>query len=196
MFLATLMGCCAAPDASDAMKRPFLINEAPLPRGYPVPGAVGVVVVKEYPPARAATVRSKDIGSANQNRLFRPLFNHIKKNDIAMTAPVVMDYDMSPTRPRTDSMAFLYQDLTIGEAGTDGDVTVSDLPALTVASIGVRGSYSDARFTKAVSQLERWLATEGSAYTATGPPRLLGYNSPFVPWFLRYGEVQIPIRRK
>ena len=29
-----------------------------------------------------------------------------------------------------------------------------------------------------------------------GPPRMLAYNSPFVPWFAKYSEVQIPVARK
>lgn len=42
-------------------------------------------------------------------------------------------------------------------------------------------------------------ATAGAGAGATcleicGPPRMLSYNSPFVPWFLRISEVQLPVR--
>ena len=42
--------------------------------------------------------------------------------------------------------------------------------------------------------LETWLAGHPE-WTAAGPPRMLGYNSPFVPWFLKYAEVQLPVVR-
>jgi hypothetical protein len=42
-------------------------------------------------------------------------------------------------------------------------------------------------------QLQRWLADNAGSYRAAGPPRFLGYNSPFVPSFWKLGELQIPI---
>lgn len=40
-----------------------------------------------------------------------------------------------------------------------------------------------------------WL-TEHPEWTAAGPPRSLAYNSPFVPGFVKYSEVQIPVARR
>lgn len=200
VLAAMLWGCSNAPKASapptTEAKKPFMFSEAPLPRGYPKPGPVGVVIVKDYPAARAATVRSYDLNGADSNRMFMPLFNHIKKNDIAMTAPVVMGYEDDTAQSRPASMAFLYQDSSIGTLGADGQVMVSEMPAMTVVSIGVRGDYNQAQFENAIKQLESWLKSKGAEYEASGSPRYLGYNSPFVPRLLRYGEVQIPISRK
>jgi len=64
------------------MKPPMMFREAKLPKDFPPPGPVGEVIVKQYPPYRAAWTTAP-AGSRNaSNAMFRPLFNHIKKNDI------------------------------------------------------------------------------------------------------------------
>jgi len=61
---------------------------APLPEGFPPPTADGVIEIKQYPGYRAATVQiSGNLANAS-SRGFSPLFRHISRNDIAMTAPV------------------------------------------------------------------------------------------------------------
>ena len=68
------------------MKSPFLFREAKLPKGFPPPGPIGQVIVKEYPEARAAVVQSAALGkAADEGRMFQPLFNHIKSHEIAMS---------------------------------------------------------------------------------------------------------------
>ncbi len=200
-------------NVNDQVVKPAWVwGEANLPEGFPPPGPVGQIVVKHYPAYRAAWARSGDNQSTNraQNNLFRPLFNHIQRNDIAMTAPVEMTYEQSnatnadsdaqtasTASPRMTAMAFMYAkpDMgTPGQDGSDGKVEVLDMPAMTVLSIGVRGNYNDEHFQNARTQLDAYLSTHPSRYEVVGQPRYLGYNSPFVPWFLRYGEVQLPVR--
>ena len=48
---------------------------------------------------------------------------------------------------------------------------------------------------RGLEQLRTWLAKHPE-WAAAGPPRSLAYNSPFVPWFAKYSEVQIPVVRK
>jgi hypothetical protein len=191
--------------ATSPAREPFLIREAKLPEGYPPPGPVGTVIVKHYPPSRLAMVTNGDDDQVksrrSQNDMFRPLFNHISKNDIKMTAPVIIGYgDVAPesaaANARPVSMAFVYASREIGATGAEGNaVHVVDVPPMTVASIGIRGSLSDARWREVIGQIERWLESEpGRAYSRGGSPRYLAYNSPFVPWFLKYGEVQLPLK--
>lgn len=71
-----------------------------------------------------------------------------------------------------------------------------DIPAQTLVSIGVRGKYTDDRFKSNLTELTVWLADNKATWDAIGPPRYLGYNGPIVPGFMRYGEVQMPIRRR
>jgi hypothetical protein len=187
-------------NAEANMKKPFMFREAKLPAGYPAPGPVGEVVVKTYPASRMAVVSSAALGGAGPNGMFRPLFDHIKRENIAMTAPVVMSYTTpghGEQNPRPRTMAFVYADPDIGATGAAGrlPVEVVDVPALTVVSIGVRGTYSEKQTKRAVEQLDAWLADHGGEKTRAGSPRYLAYNSPLVPWFLRYGEVQLPVVR-
>jgi hypothetical protein len=126
--------------------------------------------------------------------MFSPLFNHIKRQDIAMTAPVAMTYEGE----KQASMAFLYRNTEQGSTGSDdadSRVEVRDVPPQWMASLGVRGSYTQARFDEAVDTLNAWLAEHGDQWRPVGEPRYLGYNSPFIFGFLRYGEVQRPVER-
>jgi hypothetical protein len=178
-----------------------VIREAALPRDFPAPGPVGVVLEKSYPPCRAARVRASDLPGGRQDDMFMSLFHHIQKEDIAMTAPVVMGFapgvDGPASRPAPhppESMAFLYADPGVGKTEHDGSIAVVDLPAMTVLSVGVRGSYDRAHFEEGMGKIDAWLKAHPGEYAAARSPRYLGYNSPFVPWFMRYGEVQLPVR--
>jgi hypothetical protein len=203
-----------------------IIGEASLPRGFPAPGPAPAgeqagdassaetgsssaaaaaadpqptampadrVVIKRYPAYRAARAEGRDS--------FRPLFNHIQRHDIAMTAPVEMTLQMDEEnagQPRTIDMSFLYAEPEMGQLGADERdprVRVVDVPAMTVLSVGFFGNADAAAIGRALGAITR--AREQRAEFAelqpAGPPRLLGYNSPFVPAALRYHEVQLPV---
>ena len=163
------------------------LMEAELPRGYPVPGPLGEIRVKQYPAYRMAV-------SESGSTAFWSLFGHIKRHDIAMTAPVEMSYGKADaSKPTERSMAFLYGDPGMGQTGPDGNVEVVDAEPVTVISIGLNGPRSDTKIEQARDQLMSWI-TESSQYEVAGPMRVLGYNSPFVPRDRKYWEVQIPIR--
>ncbi len=171
---------------------PFIINEAKRPEGWPKLTPVGEIQVKAYPTYRAAQIDAGQETAASDSGLFRPLFNHIKRNDIAMTAPVEMTYQGD----EPVSMAFVYRTTSQGTAGPDNAdprVKVQDVPGQQAASLGVRGRYTAERYATAVDKLNAWLEENKSQWKPIGQPRLLGYNSPFVPWFMRYSEVQVPV---
>jgi uncharacterized surface protein with fasciclin (FAS1) repeats len=155
--------------------------EAPLPKGFPGPGPVGQVVVKEYPQYRAAR--------ADGSNSFWMLFRHIKKNEVQMTTPVQMTMSDSM---RQQDMAFLYEAPDQGDAGRQGGVQVLDLEPLTVLSVGVRGSRSAEMVDRARSAIEERLAADG--LERAGDWRLMGYNSPMVPASKRFWELQLPVR--
>ena len=170
----------------------WYFHEAKRPVGWPDLTPVGEIQVKQYPGYREAVV-ARDTSKASQDGMFRELFKHIQQNDIAMTAPVDMTYQQSSDPTEMRSMAFLYDVPERGAVNEAGDVIVRDVPARQVVSIGMRGRYSDERFDAALQQLKTWLEVQ-RGYQPTGSPRFLGYNSPFVPFFWRYGEVQIPVK--
>jgi hypothetical protein len=221
---AVLAGCAAAPRSTaqpapqigttqvsedSDVKQPFMFREARLPQGFPPPGPVGEVIVKDYPPYRLARFRAVEASrSGRPDDMFMPLFQHIKRNDIVMTAPVEIEYaassepaDGAATRAgqqHATSMAFMYAVSSLGTAGPDSAdkrVVVEDIPAMTVLSIGVRGSYTEKSFASSLAKLNDWLDHSPERFRVVGPPRYLAYNSPFVPWFLKFGEVQLRVER-
>lgn len=173
------------------VKSPWMIREASLPAGFPAVGPVGEVIVKQYPAYRAARVTAAAVGPSDSS-MFGTLFDHIKRNDIAMTAPVEMTY--ADDGARAVDMAFVYRETSWGHAGSDGKVDVVDLPAANVVSVAIRGSDSPQKVREAVKRLKDYVAQHPAEWEEAGPPRVLGYNSPFLPPFMRVWEVQLPVR--
>ncbi len=205
-LLAAVAGCSSQNHPNAALQAPVVYQtastpspswvfgpSAPLPAGFPKPGPVGEIIIKQYPASRIAIV-DRDQRHQGSGGLFMPLFRHIEKNHIAMSSPVVMTYqDSAQDRAVMASMAFVYPSEATGQLQTDGSVKVENVPPMTVVSIGVRGGYTASRFLKASGKLYLWLAEHKSQFTAAGQPRYLAYNSPFVPPPFQFGEVQIPI---
>jgi hypothetical protein len=174
--------------------------ESPLPIGYPEPTPFGAIDVKEYPSVRRAELTSKDDSGNGMVAGFFPLFNHIKKRDIAMTAPVEMDYPGlykdfmkdEPAEQGETKMSFLYRSAKQGPVGEDGNIVVRDAAAVTVLSIGAKGAFDAAQ---EFDTLRTWLKGQDE-WEVAGDPRMFIYNGPFVDPNWRWSEVQVPIRRR
>jgi len=192
MSLSTLVGLAVltirAATSNRASAEEFQpIKEAEMPRGFPTYTPVGQIEIKEYPAYRKA--------SASGPAEFWTLFQHIKQNNVTMTAPVEMDYgDPRATKNNERSMSFLYERPDQGTPGKQGSVEVSDVPAMTVISIGCRGARTASAIAKAREKLVTWLDQKKGEYLAAGPMRIMGYNSPFVPRDRSFFEVQIPVK--
>ncbi len=174
------------------------VNEA-LPEGYPRPTPPGAIEIKKYPSVRRAEIQGEAEGDFRMmgrrtSQAFWPLFQHIKRRDIAMTAPVEMDYHGMSADGEADAwaMSFLYREPSLGETGSDGRIRVYDTEPVTVVSIGVRGRLDEAAVRDALDTLERWLG-DAEAWRPAGSPRTFGYNGPMVPSWNRWWEVQLPI---
>ncbi len=155
----------------------FTVEDA-FPDGFPAPGPVGMVLVREYPVCRAA----RAVG----NNPFMTVYRFINQNAIGMTAPVAMIVD---SQLQVKDMAFFFQQPTLGQVGQSGPVTVLDLPAMTVLSVGMRGARTDESIARAKAVLAATLAAHG--VTPTGGYRILGYHGPHVPLIQQYWELQI-----
>ncbi|NBR06554.1 MAG: hypothetical protein EBT92_12365 [Planctomycetes bacterium] len=164
--------------------------EAPVPAGFPAPTPVGVVEIKKLPVYRMAKVNN---GAAGGNSFFT-LFNHIKKNNIEMTAPVEMTMAEKNGKFTESSMAFLYQETTLGKTGPQGNVAVLDTTECMVASVGMRGSSTSENMESARRWLIEKIKNAPEAYEIAGELKVMGYNSPFMPEKLRYYEVQLPLK--
>lgn len=164
--------------------------EAPVPAGFPALTPVGVVEIKKLPVYRMAKVANSGMGGNN----FFTLFNHIKKNNIEMTAPVEMTMAEKNGKYTETSMAFLYQETTLGKTGAQGNIAVLDTTESTVVSIGMIGSPSSENIESARRWLVEKIKITPQAYEIAGELKVLGYNSPFMPEKLRYYEVQLPLK--
>ena len=69
-----------------------------------------------------------------------------------------------------------------------------DVPATEVVSIGVRGEQSGSAMRQAGQRLSDWLVQNNNRYQRTGPVRVMGYNSPFVPRDRQFFEVQLQVK--
>lgn len=191
----------------------------PLPVGYPEPTPPGAIDLKVYPSVRRAEVSGTTMPDYGMYQGFFPLFNHIKKREIAMTSPVEMDYRMlqadgTQTKDHERSgdaykatendagdkdaawtMSFLYRNAELGPTGADGRVAVRDAEPLVVVSIGMKGSYMTARVKIGVTKLNAWLESQ-EEWEAAGPVRALYYNGPDVARQDQWSEVQLPVKRK
>jgi hypothetical protein len=174
----------------------------PLPEGYPAPTPPGAIELKRYPAVRRAGISGNMSPDWGMNFAFFPLFNHIKRRDIAMTSPVEMNYgglgEPGATKPTDWTMSFLYRTLELGPEGVDSKderILVEDLPPATVVAIGMRGSYKLHRVNAGLAALRDWLSSQ-SEWEAAGDPRALFYNGPEVRSGDKWLEVQLPVRRR
>jgi len=171
----------------------------PLPEGYPAPTPPAAIELKKYPAVRRAQVTSSKSPDRGMNSAFWPLFQHIKRRDIAMTSPVEMDYP-GIDDPQADAgewtMSFLYRTADLGPTGNDRDgVVVVDVPPMTVVAIGFKGGYGYDRAKRELQSLETWLAAS-TDWERAGEPRAMYYNGPEKWAWDKWGEVQIPVRRR
>lgn len=171
--------------------------EADLPAGFPAPTAPGEIEIKLYPVSRAVVSEQRGFFELGIWKAFRPLFLHIQAEEISMTSPVLANYpEEAEARSRgTMQVGFFYPSTALGQTGSGGGVAVTDVPAQTVVSLGMRSSYSMSSYRDAVAELEAWLQDNAALWEAAGPPRRLMYQQPK----LRnmgslYSEVQIPLR--
>ena len=182
----------AVAEARDILRFEPLL-EAPLPAGFPKPTPVGEIRIQQYPKYRLARTDMTLL----EGRAFWTLFNHIKQREIAMTAPVEMNY--APDKGGSlnkSSMSFLYRSTEQGRIEVDGKVAVVDVPAQLAVSIGLRGDATKEKVNDAKRRLEEWLRVHGDEYEPVGTIRVLGYNSPFVADQRKLTEVQIPVSSK
>lgn len=147
----------------------------------------GAFEVKTLPAARLIATQTNSAYFEDNNGLFRPLFRYISSRDIAMTTPV--EAEMEP------GVMYFYigNDVSDETLEATDDVSVHQLPERMVASHGVRGSYSERNFEEATEALKTWL-TQNERFEATGAPRGIFWNGPFMPGFFKRFEVHIPVR--
>ena len=172
--------------------------DSPLAEGWPAATKPGMIEVKKFPAYRGAVASAKDASMGSDNILFFSLFNHITKSDVAMTAPVVNEFDPAmlaePGAKGDVEMEFVYRTPTTGTVGRGvGAVMVEDRPAGSFVCLGIQGEMDPEKLRLAVKTLTDWLEEHEAEWVASGNPRRLGYHAPMVDQDKRWWEVQIPV---
>ena len=175
-------------------------GDAPLAEGFPKATKPGDVEVKTYPAYRSAVAKIDKATTASGDVMFFALFNHIQKNNVEMTAPVINTYKTpqmieTPGTKGEITMEFVYRNTLLGKTGKDGVmVDVVDHPSQEFVCLGLQGGMSDAQMREAVASLKKWLDEHKTEWEEDGSPRRLGYHGPMTPVAQRLWEVQIPVK--
>lgn len=120
------------------------------------------------------------------NNLFRPLFSTISQNKISMTTPVEAGIKQA-------SMSFwIAPDQRDRLRQLAPGVEAIERPAITVASIGGRGSYSPANYAEAVAGLSAWLEAQ-PGWRVVGEPNAVYWHGPMMPGPFKRFEVHVPV---
>ena len=146
----------------------------------------GTIDIKIIPAAKLMVAEAPGDYFDGNNDMFRVLFRYISSNDVSMTVPVEAQIEKAQMKFYVGS-ADIEKDLT-----EQGGVKVVDIPERTVASIGIRGSYSKKQFETNREKLTAWLQ-ENPRYQSTGEAYAVYWDAPFVPWFMKHSEVHIPV---
>ncbi len=175
-------------------------GDAPLAEGFPDATKPGKVEVKQYPAYRSAVASVDKATMSSGNMMFFPLFNHIQKNKVEMTAPVISTFKTpamieTPGAKGETTMEFVYRTPKLGQAGPDGEmIKVEDHPTQRFVCLGYQGDMNDKGMKDGVGQLRKWLDDHRAEWVEDGPPRRLGYHGPMTPAAQRLWEVQIPVK--
>jgi hypothetical protein len=151
------------------------------------PSPIGIPELKTLPAGLLLKSTAKGNYFDQANRLFNPLFRYISSHDISMTTPVEAQIEGA-------AMYFWVAENQRAKATdrTDG-VELVTVPERRVASLGARGSYSEANFIKTREALVTWLRTQSEVDMA-GPAYAVFWNGPFTLGFLKRFEVHIPVQ--
>lgn len=191
LFSAGVLNAQAQEAPKEKMTKdvPKYQTEAPLPKGWPIPGPYDLVSEKKFPAYRAAYTPG-----SWQNFAFMRLFKHIKRKDIPMTSPVEMGMEEKNNNLKMKSMGFMYQNTEVGKTGKDGEkVEVRDVPAMKTLCYTWQGKNSSKNRKKAKAALDAVLKKRGIEGTDY---RILGYNGPGVPNDKKTWEILVVLPKK
>ena len=149
---------------------------------------VGEIEIKEIPQCRVIETGYEGFYFDHSDTLFGNLFKYISDNEIQMTVPV--EANMDPAK-----MRFFISPSDKRDFKDTYKVKIRTMPPRTIASYGVRGSYSEKNVTYAMNTLDNWLKAQTSI-RVTGKPYAVFWDGPFTLWFLKKFEIHIPVEKK
>jgi glutathione peroxidase len=148
----------------------------------------GTIEIKTLPTRMALVASAPGDAFEDRGAAFRKLFSYINAQQVAMSVPVSASVS-------TNEMVFYVGTNSMKRAlASTNEVTVQTLPALTVASIGLSGSYTRKNYDEGLLKLNTWLAGQ-KEWQTNAAPYVVYWNSPFALWFVRKSEIHIPVTR-
>ena len=181
-LLLITASCLVSLPAADSVR----FHEGELPAGFAEPTVLGEVFERQQPAYRAVEGQS-----------FWALFQHIKRHDIPMTAPVVMtmsgDGAADDAPWKMTAMRFLYPkpDDLPAAVPANKRTEVIDVPAATYLVVTLRGRPDKQRQQDVLGQLQ--VAAAERNMNIVGAVEMLGYNSPMVPKTMQTWEMQVQV---
>lgn len=148
--------------------------------------------VRDFAPCVVADVIVKGGISSAGSQGFRPLFNYISKNQIAMTAPVIEE-EIGASEWRVSFV--MPEGSKIDQLPTPegSPVHLRELPAHRAAVLSFSGRTSENTVLKQELKLLEMLEAKG--ITPVGKARIARFDPPWKPPFMRHNEMIIPIKQ-
>ena len=153
---------------------------------YPMTAA-GFCEIKTLPAGTILSTSSRGEYFQENNGLFMRLFRTINDNKVPMTVPVEAKMKPGTMVFYLDKASAPRKDLRLPEG-----VSRQNLPARTVASIGIRGGYSRESYETNLTQLRSWLKKQ-KGWKEGGEPYAVYWNGPFTLPFFKRSEVHLPV---
>ena len=155
---------------------------------YPMTAA-GFMEIKKLPAGSVLRTTSRGEYFEENNGLFMRLFETINQNKVPMTVPVEAKMKPGTVVFYLDRASAKRKDLQL-PAG----VSRQTLSPRMVASMGVRGGYTQESYEKNLAKLRAWLKTQPK-WRVVGEPYAVYWNGPFtLPPFKR-SEVHLPVQK-
>lgn len=152
--------------------------------------------IRDYESCFIAEVNVEGSLSTAGSYGFRPLFNYISQNNIAMTAPVLQ----VPVKNNLWKISFVMpSDSNISSLpiAKNAEVEIKQLPQSFYACLRFTGNYAQEKLEKNIKLLKNALLRESiSEIGFDNNWRSARFDPPFKPSFLKRNEVQIPVEWK
>lgn len=157
---------------------------------YEVLKIVGDIEIRRYSPYVAADILVPGEYEKAPNQGFRPLANYIFSNNIAMTAPVIVQEGDNESW----QVSFVMPDGSNLEdmPNPSGDVKLRAETGEISAAIKFSGYTNKARIEKYQTKL--FDALKDLDIEIAGKVRIARFDPPWKPGFIRYNEIIVPVK--
>ena len=159
---------------------------------YEVIRHVGEVEIRRYLPYVSADIVVNEEYEKAANQGFRPLANYIFGNNIAMTAPVIVQKE-SDDQEKWQVSFVMPDGSNIAEMpAPNGEVKLRESNEEICAAIKFSGYTSRVRIKKFEDKLLSALKSQN--IEITGKIRIARFDPPWKPGFIRHNELIVPIK--